>query len=543
MNELFDAKLFESLGQVQRIISNGNPTSGTRINNTYGLHELFLTIKDGRKISLLETLSTMVIYEDVFSNAINGYIEIVDSVSGLSKFYITGGETLSMKILKPAPSSEIIFTRNDFIIHEISKVSMDDVNSLKYRLFFVSKAGIIDKKKRIYKAFTKEKKMSEVVSKLYSQVGSPSDISLNIEDEDTKVKLEKTFLCPGYTPFEAIDYLVKRTSYSGDYYMFFERLIKFREKTHVFAGFNFLTGHWRGIDYVPNIMYQPQLSHVTAQDSRYLKASSVEIQNNFSHAGNMMMGFYNSRLRMVDPLTRRFTDAKLNYKDIRNASKDSKFLTDDNIFMNYDDSYPELPGERLMIRPRHDILANKNQWVRNDVYQSVLLSTIRVNVEISGADNLISAGNMVNLTVPDLQDKNDDYSATVVRPDSVYSGAYFVTAVQHTFTISGYTKKLELSKDSGRLNIQNLIANVSNAPPPNNVEFIDTSRNSPVVPANPSTPVSYPTPATSVPNPVPAVVAASPAQQPAPAAPAQRNLPSRSTFYNYKYGMQKYLEP
>lgn len=541
MNELFDAKLFESLGQVQRILSNGNPSTATRINNTYGLHELYLTIKDGRQISLLETLSTMVIYEDVFSNAINGYIEITDSAGGLSKFYITGGESLTMKVLKPAPSSEIIFSRNDFIIHEISKVTLDDLNSMKYRLFFVSKSGIIDKKKRVYKAFTKEKKISEIVSRLYSQVGSPSDISLNIEDEDTKVKLEKTFLCPGYTPFEAIDYLVKRTSYSGDYYMFFERLLKFREKTHVFAGFNFLTGHWKSLDYVPNILFQPQMSHVTAQDPRYLKAVSVEIQNNFSHAGNMMMGFYNSRLRMIDPLTRRFTDAKLNYKDIQNANRSPKFLTDDNIFMSFDDSYPEIPGERLMVRPRHDVLANKNQWVRNDVFQSVLLSTIRVNVEISGADNLISAGNLVNLTIPSAEAKVGEYSATVMPPDNVYSGTYFVTAVQHTFTISGYMKKLELSKNSGRMNLENLIANVSNAPPPNNVEFIDTSRNSPVVPANPSTPVSYPTPATSVPNPVPAVVSASPAQQPAPAAPAQRNLPSRSRFFG-KYG-ERYLEP
>lgn len=503
MNELFDAKLFESFDRIKRIVSNGNPTSGTRINNSYGLHELYLTIKDGRQISLLETLSSMVIYEDVFSNTLNGYVEVNDIVSGLSKFYITGGETLSMKILKPSPSAEILFGRNDFIIHQISKVSMNDINSLSYRLFFVSKSGIIDKKKRVYKSFTKEKKLSEIISKLYSQVSSSNDISLNIEDEDTKITLEKPFLCPGYTPFEAIDYLVKRTSYGGDYYMFFERLIKFREKTHVFGGLNFLNDHWKSIDYVPTILYQPQRSHITSQDSRYLKASSVEIQDNFSHAGNMMSGFYNSRLRMLDPLIRRFSDAKINYKDIRNSSGSPKFLTDDNIFMSYDDSYPEFPGERLFVRPRHDILANKSQWVRNDVYQSILLSTIRVNVEIAGADNVISAGNIVNLTIPDLQDKNDDYSATVIRPDAVYSGTYFVTAVQHIFTLSDYVKRLELSKDTGRLNLERLIANVSNAAPPNNVEFIDTSRNSPIVPKNQSTPISFPTPQTSVPSFVP----------------------------------------
>lgn len=539
MNELFDVKLFESLGKVQRIVSNGSSAVERRINNTYGLHELYIEIKDGRKISLIETLSTMVIYEDVFSNAINGYIEVVDFVGGLEKFYITGGETLGMKILKPN-SSDIIISRSDFIIHEISKIDANDLNGLKYKLFFVSLSGINDKKKRVYKAFTKEKKVSEIVSKLFSQVDSPSNISLNIEDEDTKVKLEKTFLCPGYTPFEAIDYLVKRTSYSGDYYMFFERLHKFREKTHVFAGFNFLTGYWRGVDYVPNLLYQPQTTHITSGDPRAIKVISMEIQNNFSHAGNMMMGFYNSRLRMVDPLTRRFTDAKLNYKDIQNANKANKVLTDNNVFMNYDDSYPEYPGERLMVRPRHDILANKSQWIRNDVFYSVLLSNIRVNVEISGGDNLLSAGNLVNLTIPSMQAKSDEVTASVVRPDGVYSGVYFVTAVQHTFTISGYTKKLELSKDSGKLNLENMISNVSNSPPPTNVEFIDTSRNSPVVP---STPVSHPAPPVSVPAPPAPVVAASPAQRPEPAALPERNIPRAPRRWKGRPGMSEYLEP
>ncbi len=539
MNELFDAKLFESLGKVQRIVNNGSGgTGGPSINNSYNLHELYIEIKDGRRISLVETLSTMVIYEDVFSNALNGYIEVNDAAGGLEKFYITGGEVIGMKILKPLPSSEIIISRSDFIIHEISKIEVNDLNAMKYRLFFVSKSGIIDKKKRVYKAFTKEKKISEIVSKLFTQVDSPSNIALNIDDEDTKVKLEKTFLCPGYTPFEAIDYLVKRTSYSGDYYMFFERVHKFREKTHVFAGMNHLRGYWPSVDYVPNLMYQPQMSHITASDPKTLKVISLEIQNNFNHAGNMMMGFYNSRLRMLDPLTRRFTDAKLNYRDIQNANKSPKILTDDNIFMNFDDSYPEYPGERLMIRPRHDVIANKSQWVRNDVYYSVFMSNIRVNVEISGGDNLISAGNMVKLTIPSTQAKTGEYSASVMRPDGVYSGEYFVTAVQHTFTLAGYSKKLELSKDSGKLNLENLMSNVSNSPPPTNVEFIDTSRNSPVVP---STPVSYPAPPVSVPATPSPVVAASPAQRPTPAALPERNIPRFNP--RGKYGNNLYLEP
>jgi len=541
MNELFDTKLFESLGAqpVIRVPSNGNPNSGTRINNTYKLQELYITIKDGRNISLIETMSSMVIFEDVFSNAVNGYIEVNDIVGGLSKFYITGGESLTMKILKPSPATEIIISRDDFIIHEISKAQADDLNKLTYRLFFISKAGINDKKKRVYKAFTKEKKISQIVSKIYSQVSDVSNISLNIEDEDTKVVLEKTFLSPGYTPFEAIDHLVKRTSYSGDYYMFFERLIKFREKSHIFAGMNFLTSHWKGINYVPNILYQPSMSHVSSDGPNILKATSIQFQNNFNHAGNMMMGFYNSRLRMIDPLTRRFTDAKLNYRDIQTQNKASKILTDDNIFMTYDDSFPELPGERLMVRPRHDILSNKNQWVRNDVFFNVLMSNIRVNVDISGADNLISAGNVVKLTIPSFEAKLGDYNATVMPPDNVYSGEYFVSAVQHVFTIVDYTKKLELSKDSGRMKLDNLLALASNAPPPTNIEYIDRS----LTTISTVSPVKTVSPPAVVP---PAILPVNPPAPVPPPAPNEerRNIPrSPRRGRGGKYGMYYEIEP
>jgi hypothetical protein len=252
----------------------------------------------------------------------------------------------------------------------------------------------------------------------------------------------------------------------------------------------------------------------------------------------MMMGFYNSRLRMIDPLTRRFTDAKLNYRDIQTANKSPKILTDDNIFMTYDDSFPEMPGERLMIRPRHDVLANKNQWVRNDVFFNILMSNIRINVDISGADNLISAGNLVKLTFPSLEAKQGDYSASVMPPDNVYSGEYFVSAVQHIFTIVDYTKKLELSKDSGRMKLDNLLALTSNAPPPTNVEYIDKS----LTTISTVSPVKTVSPPPVVPPVVLPVNPPAPVPQPAENE-VRRNIPRREKPYGraawYKLDMER----
>lgn len=443
----------------------GAPVHAT---DSYGLYELSITIKNGTKVSLVEALRTIEFYEDIFSNSIHGFIDIIDMVGGLEKYVITGGERITVIILKPN-SSQIIISRSDLIIHEVSKVNIDDNNSMQYRLYFMPQASITAQKKRVYKSFPRSKKISGIVNKIFKEYASESDLSVNIIEEDLKVPIEKSFLSSGFTPLEAIDFLAKRACYSGDYYIFFERMHRVRGKKNFFTSLDYLRSYWLGEVKIPEIYYQPSTTHFSNQNDYTIRATDVEIQANYNHITNMQSGFYNSRLRMIDPISRRFYDSKLNYKAIQNSTYSNKFLEDDNTFMNYDDGYPEFPGERLMIKPRHDIFGNKSRWVKNDVFLSILNTSMRINLSIPGGSNLIGAGNLIDLKLPSMQAKALNLENAVTPDDLVYAGRYYVTAVRHIIDIASYKKKIEISRDAGSLNIEAILAASSLNPPPTNV--------------------------------------------------------------------------
>ncbi len=130
------------------------------------------------------------------------------------------------------------------------------------------------------------------------------------------------------------------------------------------------------------------------------------------------------------------------------------------------------------------MFANKSTWVRSDVYGSIMLSNIRVSIDIPGGNNLIGAGNLVNLNLPSFEYAALNLQATYATNDSVYAGKFFVTAVRHIFDLASYTKRIELNRDNGRINLGYTLNQLSNVPPAG-VEYIDTSRLPPATPPPP----------------------------------------------------------
>lgn len=442
----------------------GSPTSTpTHINNSYFISELSMKIKGNARISLFEVMQTMEIYEDIFSKSIHGHIEIKDIDGGLSKYMITGGENIRITILKPLPSSEIIIDRSDLIIYNISKVEVGENNTMLYKLYFMPAGAISAQKKRIFKVFRNNTSISSLINTIYSDVSGGLTLFTRANNLPA---LQKNFLSPGYTPYEAIDFLSKRSCYNGDYFLFFERLNKLNNGNHVFSSINNLKDHWTENGPTPVILYQPIVSNITPENATAILASYMQIQDNFDHINNMNAGFYNSRIRMLDLIYRNYTDLFLNYSTIQNELRTNNLMETTNVFLNYNSAYPEYPGERLMVRSYNDVFANKNTWVRTDVYGSLNLSNMRINIDIPGGNNLIGAGNIVDLKIPNTYAKSLNLEGSLVPDDIVYAGKYIVTAVRHIFNISSYIKKLELSRDSGRINLGNVINRFSNVPPP-----------------------------------------------------------------------------
>lgn len=498
MTQYYDFEIIEaglrrkSVQDVRNFYSETVGENPTHVKNTYNLHELSLTIKDGTKISLIEVLRSMEIYEDIFAKSIHGFIEINDIAGGLSKFMITGGETISLTVLKPIPSSEIIIKRTDFIVHQISKVQFDDFNALGYKLQFIPLAAVNAQKKRLYTSITTTRSIQDVIGNIYSQIETEPIFNRT----SNLPVLEKDFFSPGYTPYEAIDNLTKRACNNDDYYVFFERLNRVQNSKHVFSSLNNLREFWAGQGGYPVITYQPNMTNVVQENEKALLTTNIEIQDNYDHINNMNSGFYNSRIRILDLIYRNYYDVTVNYSQISDQMGEPKLLNNGNVFLQYDPNN-EIPGERLIVRSFNDIIADKSKWIKNEVYGSILLSSVRINVQVSGGNNLLGVGNFVQLKMPSFYAKSINLESSTVPDDGVYSGTYIVTAVRHIFNASYYMKKIELSKDHGKINMGYAMNTFTNnatgtgavppppPPPPAPKPPVRTSPPSPPPPINP----------------------------------------------------------
>ena len=440
------------------------PESDTpdHIRDTYRLSTLTVTIKNGLIISLSNSFNRIEIYEDIFSPSITGSISIYDYVGGLEKYMFSGGETINMTVLKPGDSNEILISRNDLIVYEVSKVKFSGENVQTYDLLFTSKSAISSQKKRLYKSFGDDRGLKSILSKIYSDINSASNLNLNTIDPE--IKISKPFVSPGYTPIEAISQLARRACILEDYFVFFEKLCgrNSSDFKHVFISLGSLKEFWKSNN-LPKLVYQPTQDYLKKQTNRNILIKSFMIENNFQHLERMQSGFYNSRIRQVDPYSRTYKDEIISYKNI---ALDTDFYTNriletNNEFLKYENSYPEYPGERLIVKPINDILEEKLSWIKYDTYGGLLNSGIRVLADIPGSDNRISVGYAIELVVPSRVAKAQSLEQTIMTEDEFYSGKYLVTAVRHSFTKETYTKKIELSRGSLKINLDNRINQTS----------------------------------------------------------------------------------
>lgn len=429
------------------------------ISDTYALQELGIIIKGNTFISLIDAMRRFEIYEDIYSPSITGKITILDYVGGLEKFFLTGGETIKIKVVKPNYSNEILISRDDFVVYKISKASIDDENSVTYDLHFTSKSTIESQKKRLFRSFGSDRSVLSIVKKIYGEIGNVS--SLNINTVELSNRTENPFVCPGYTPLEAITQLARRSCVDGDYYVFYEKLNtkNTTDFKHVFIGLNALKKFWKS-NRLPKVIYRAPENYITgAGGESILLARSIQIENNFEHLERMISGFYNSRTTQIDPYSRKFKTNKISYKEMPLGDEFylNRFLENSNIFFEYDDSYPEFPGERLVVKPHNDAITNKLEWIKNDVHGGLLNSGIRLLIDVPGGTNKIGVGYVVELNLPSKVAKTLNLEGSLMQEDEMYSGKYLITAVRHMFTKETYIKKIEVSRGSIKANLDSRI--------------------------------------------------------------------------------------
>ena len=430
--------------------SRQEPELDKHIAGSYTIDSITLTLRDGTVVSVTDVMTQMVIYEDIFNPSITGFIEIDDFVGGLEKFQLTGGEGISIRILRPN-GYDILIDRNDLIVHSISNGVYAANNSIKYTLEFVSKGTVVSQKKRIYRSYGNNTSLSDIITDICTEdLGKSINIAKNLP------KIDSTFISPGYSPLSAIQYLAKRCGVDGDYYLFFDRLTT----GYTFASLKNLRNlapkvSGGNTDNIYTIVYKPAMGYIENKGAEtVMRAEYVNPEENFNHMINMNHGFYRSKVTNVNIARRSLEVDVFNYKDAPEDFYVNDIISDNNIFGKFSTDRikgaEEIPGERMVTTAINDPMKNKKAWIKADLFGSFALSAMRVRVGVDGAVNQMGAGDVAYLKLPSDAEKTFETSASEITENNVYSGKYFVTAVRHVITNDVYSKDLELARGSVR---------------------------------------------------------------------------------------------
>ena len=439
--------------------------TSTIIGGTAEISKLSIIVKGGAEIVLRGQFSNITIEEDIFASSIAGTITIVDTAGFLENFELRGGEIINLKVIRP-DTGDIIIWREDLVVHKISKSEVDLMNlHSTYDLYFVSRTHVRSLKKSLFKSYSGMTYV-DAVKNIYAEM-SPNDLIM----EDPKLTLTKPFISTGLMPHKAIDFLAQRSCVKNKFYVFFERLIPVtgtKSTGEAFAGSHYFGSIESLIEQAKNetiktIYFLPKLDSKTENGS-IIRTPIFEREENFNHVQAMLLGFYNTTITTIDPISRTHSQKKFGYTNKDKLTDDfyeNKLIDDYNIFSTYNDFAGEIPGRKLIVSSVNDT-GDRSAWMPNHINGQVSKSLFKIKVEIQGGTNDIGVGNIVNFFVPSQSARVGDAGNPFPPSDDIHSGRYLVTGVDHRLRDGEYIKTLYLSRGSSPID-QNQLYNKNDA--------------------------------------------------------------------------------
>ena len=445
------------------IVANKDTNATNNVAGKIIFNELTLVTTKGDKINLLPIFGGINLYENISSFAVSGAISIKDSQGLIEKFLITGGEELHIKISKP--SNDILLWRQDFIVHKISKISVNDNLSTTFELMFTTKTFIRSLKRRLFKSF-KNKSYADCVKEIYKEI---SDNTISVEDP--KLTFSTPFISTGLNPHKAIEYITKRSCSKNKFFVCFERVSPITgtidnapvSAPHFFGSVDKLIED-SNKNQIYTIAYSEKIGSTLEQTlGPYTIRTNTFVRSlAFNHLDAMLTGFYNSKITTIDPITQTFNLKKYGYttSSVTGDFYTNRLMTSDNFFSTYDDTKYELPGEKIVFSSYNDP-SGREEWLSTNVYGQVSKNLFKIEVNVEGGTNNIGAGTIVNFKVPSHYRKNLNPGSSQIPDDIMYSGKYLVTAIRHTIDFDSYTKVLELSRGSFNFDMGTKAVNVT----------------------------------------------------------------------------------
>jgi hypothetical protein len=425
--------------------------AGLRNPRDYGLVNLSLLTPVG-VIDLRYIMVELCYQEDIFSNAVHGYVMITESNAYAEILNLTGNETLRVTFSKTNTDIEIDKT---FRVYKLDNRKLSgNMYTESYVLYFCSEEMLLSEQYKISKSYPNQDIATNITDICTTYLGIPSE----------KLFIDPTygtysFIVPNLKPFDAINwfstYARPAEDVPGADMLFFENKNGFN-----FKSLQYISGGPDSVFY-GTYKYEPKNQNDKDLQDETLDVTTYEIMSSYDSLGAINSGIFANQLISVDILTRNKITTNFDYFDYWNnqpslglnkypitnnyINRFGQQLNETNqsvlklVFSNFDDA------NNAVVQSNPGSVAQNifaETYIPYRTAQLSLANYTRVKLNVPGDPNL-TVGIVIEFELlsnnPDQHEKGTN---------NFYSGYYLVTAVKHLITQNDYKTVMEVAKES-----------------------------------------------------------------------------------------------
>jgi len=425
------------------------------------LVECSLSTLEGKTFSLMNQIDDITFKEDLDSHFITGTVSITEGFNLVEAFPLTGDELFVLEYETPyrgnsKAGSDVDRRKLEFKVVDIRDITKPSDKLTSYNLVITSiehTMAMVRGPSRAHK-----KKVSDIVADIFNyHVNSPK--KLFVEETDAVQHV----IFPALSVNEAIRMLSKRArspKHPDHDFRFFENR----------NGFNFLSigqlvqnniDRQKPVALRISYNLSANLSDETVNkftDSAY----GFNILTKGSHNNTTYNGGFRANQIAFDFMLKKYQTKEFNYLNDQDYNKlplvaPNRVVKDKYVeYVNND--IPETLSFFTNLERHNNAWAGERDEHLSNHYDKTLLTRnasrqhlkndLVMSIQIPGT-NRVTAGDLIEFTVPDLNDQN------VGRQDKYLTGLYLVTAVSHHINQERYMTSLTVAKNGFERKITN----------------------------------------------------------------------------------------
>lgn len=422
------------------------------------IKKLIIAKEDGTNLDILDYLIELNLYESIFSPTLTGSITLGDSRNLIKSFPLLGEEILFFEATTPGTGVSI---EKAFRLHSIiEKNYASDGSTQVYTIQFTSVELFRDINNPIYRAF--EGTPSEIVRQIFDDY---LKVTRNIPGLNKNITTDSSytplflysastniikFVSPGWTPIQCINWLCAHSEPYGEKaadFLFWES-----NKSFYFGTIEDIISIKDQIT-AGTYYYSASMMNSDADiASKMMAVRDISFKKLFDQLENKMEGFLSSRLTTVNLINKTYDnydyDYTSNYGNYQHLEKDNPIPIHS----------PGTSRNPLVHRMVNYSLPNMFTGFTNNYSESfkfiygnrrsniMKLNNLVAKLVVPGRTDL-EAGSIINLILPRGFPNSPQDTNTNSR-DTMYSGKYLITSINHKFNPISHFITMNVTKDS-----------------------------------------------------------------------------------------------